>query len=179
MLVEDYDTPPPEDILPPYECTVYKAGYLKVLLEKDKTGLMTNAGESILYFVLRGTFLCAYLRAEDEYPLFKASMYKARCGIALDSCYAPHIIRIRFKSMDRYLIRPMGHIIQTISWMEHFMCAINISSDLDRMKMPHIIQIARPLDHTRRKGNTVTVEINKHSVVIPIYQVTSSPLNQN
>ncbi|KAI8875957.1 hypothetical protein K501DRAFT_149401, partial [Backusella circina FSU 941] len=125
---------------PPYVCTVYKMGFLKVKMETSCLGTaLKNKSWKTMYFELRGTLLKVFLSPDCKYPEFSCSMFKAKCGIAADYYRYKHVIRLRLGSREQYLLRPVDSgLLDVISWLEHFQSATNISPDIDRRKMLHV-----------------------------------------
>ncbi|CAO3648132.1 unnamed protein product [Mucor hiemalis] len=166
------DPPAYFDISPPpnYDCTVYKEGYVRLKQELGMGGFKEskNRSWSTVYFVLRGTLLQIYKQHSDTHPLYHISMLKANCGIALDYLRHSNVLRLRLGTKEQYLIRPQT-VPETISWFEHIQSSANISTDIDKRRMPRVLTLARESElqnHTR----TVTLVIGKTHAIVPILQ---------
>jgi hypothetical protein len=108
-----------------------------------------------------------YKDENSKYPLLHMSMFKANCGIAQDYYKYENVLRLQlYTTKEQYLLRPKL-IQETISWFEHLQSSINISTDIDKRRMPRILTIARESENYKR---TVTIVIGKTQAIVPIFK---------
>lgn len=93
-------------------------------------------------------------------------MLKATCGIALDYLRFSNVLRLRLGTKEQYLVRPHA-VPETISWFEHLQSSANISTDIDKRRMPRVLTLARESEHQHRT-RTVTLVIGKTHAIVPI-----------
>lgn len=130
-----------------------------------------------MYFILRGTLLQIFKSPSSQYPLYHLSMLKANCGIAPDYTKHDNVLRLRLgTTKEQFLIRPCN-LPETISWFEHLQSSINISTDIDKRRMPRILTLSRgnrqrqyPEDQQQPHGQTrtVTLMVGKTQAIVPI-----------
>lgn len=156
-----YDTPPP------YVCTVYKEGYVRIKKELTLGGFVESKNRSwnTVYFKLRGTLIQVFKTQTSQYPLCTMSMLKANCGMAHSYTKYDHVLRLCLGLKEQYLLRPLGGIPDIISWFEHLQSSINISTDIDKRRMPRILTLVRGNNHQRR---TVSLHVGKTQAIVPI-----------
>ncbi|KAL9539091.1 hypothetical protein MBANPS3_010473 [Mucor bainieri] len=165
-----YSTSPP----PSYSCTVYKQGFVRLKKETGIGGLVEiNRSWRTVYFCLRGTILYVYKKENSKYPIDSISMLKGSCGIATDY-KKDNVLRLRLgTTKEQYLISPLGHLPETISWFEHLQSSANISTDIDKRHMPRILTLSRgnnqPQEHVNHT-RTITLTVGKTQAVIPVLQ---------
>lgn len=124
-----------------------------------------------VYFCLRGTILNIYKKETSKYPIDSISMLKGNCGIATDY-KKDNVLRLRLgTTKEQYLIMPLGDLPETVSWFEHLQSSANISTDIDKRRMPRVLTLSRGnnqlqehLNHTR----TITLNVGKTQAVIPV-----------
>ncbi|KAG2213480.1 hypothetical protein INT47_009154 [Mucor saturninus] len=161
------------DDLPSYECTVYKEGYVRIKKELSVGGFMElkNRSWAIVYFKLRGTLLQMYKTKGSEETSERISMLKANCGMAHNYTKHDQVLRLCLESKEQYLIRP-NDLPDTVSWFEHLQSAINISTDIDKRRMPRILTLSRGTNrHQQRR--TVTLIVGKTQAIVPILKCQS------
>ncbi|KAI8052614.1 uncharacterized protein B0P05DRAFT_562169 [Gilbertella persicaria] len=159
-------SPPAYEALPSYSCTVYKQGYVKWKKEIDRDQQIKQSSWSTVFFDLRGTMLRIYRKDSSKYPMCQLSMLKSYCGIAVEYKKS-HVLRLWFSiTKEQYVIRPMDDkLSELVSWFEHLQSSANISSDIDRRKMPRLLTLSRGNRSSRR---TMTLTIGKTQAVLPI-----------
>ncbi|KAI8336819.1 hypothetical protein BC941DRAFT_428174 [Chlamydoabsidia padenii] len=134
--------------LPPYECTVYKMGYMMIKKEMDShTKISSRRSWRKMYIVLWGTTIRAYKTVpmtdlEEKKPVWCYSMQDAQAGQASDYCKRRHVIRLRIHQGPQFLIRTKGEEDQLV-WIEHLQASVNVSLDLDERRMPQFITSSR------------------------------------
>ncbi|CAO3594667.1 unnamed protein product [Absidia cylindrospora] len=134
--------------LPPYECTVYKMGFMMIKNELDGPNKKSRRRSwRKLYMVLWGTTIRAYkniptTEIEEKKPVWCYSMQDAEAGQASDYRKRHHVIRLRIHQGPQLLIRTKGEDDQLV-WIEHLQASINVSLDLDNRKMPQFITSSR------------------------------------
>ncbi|KAI8084965.1 uncharacterized protein BX664DRAFT_338208 [Halteromyces radiatus] len=134
--------------LPPYECTVYKMGYMMIKTELEgPTKKSKKRSWRKLYMVLWGTTIRAYkttplTELEEKKPVWCYSMQDAEAGQASDYRKRRHVIRLRIHQGPQFLIRTKGEDEQ-LGWIEHLQASVNVSLDLDQRKMPQFITSSR------------------------------------
>lgn len=165
---------PSYDMLPSYECTVYKEGYVRMKKELSVGGFIEIKDRSwnIVYFKLRGTLLQLFKTQTSEFAFKDISMLKGNCGMAHNYKKHDQVLRLCLESKEQYLIRP-NDLPDTVSWFEHLQSAINISTDIDKRRMPRILTLSRsshPHNHHRR---TVTLIVGKTQAIVPILKCLS------
>lgn len=95
-------------------------------------------------------------------------MLRAHCGIAKDYKRYANVLRLQLgTTKEQYLLRPTS-ITETISWFEHLESSINISTDIDKRRMPHVFTMARESQNYTR---TVTLKIGKTQAIVPIFKI--------
>ncbi|KAI8642402.1 hypothetical protein BD408DRAFT_416454 [Parasitella parasitica] len=165
-----YSSSPP----PSYSCTVYKQGAVRLKKEIGIGGTVeSNRSWRTVYFCLRGTILHIYKKENSKCPIDYISMLKVNCGIATDY-KKDNVLRLRLgTTKEQYLIMPLGPLPETISWFEHLQSSANISTDIDKRRMPRILTLSRGnsqlqehLNHTR----TITLIVGKTQAVVPVLQ---------
>jgi hypothetical protein len=131
---------------------------------------------SKVYFKLKGTLLQIFKNQSSQYPLYHLSMFKANCGIAPDYTKHDNVLRLRLgTTKEQLLIRPFT-LPETISWFEHLQSSINISTDIDKRRMPRILTLSRG-NHRRgtnqdqeqqQQSRTVTLMVGKTQAIMPV-----------
>ncbi|KAI9361784.1 hypothetical protein BD770DRAFT_382672 [Pilaira anomala] len=172
MIVNNQEELPAYDLPPSYVCTVYKEGYVRLKKELTIGGYIELKDRSwhTLYFKLRGTLLQVFQKRSSRYPLYSMSMFKANCGIAQNYTKHDNVLRLCTSLKDQYLLRPVAGIPDIISWFEHLQSSINISTDIDKRRMPRILTLARGNTTERR---TVSLMVGKTQAIIPILKCCS------
>ncbi|CAO3589390.1 unnamed protein product [Absidia cylindrospora] len=134
--------------LPPYECTIYKMGYMMVKNELDGPDKKSKTRSwRKLYMMLWGTNVRAYktipmTELEEKKPIWCYSMQDAEAGQPSDYCKYRHVIRLRIHQGPQLLIRAKDEGDQ-MEWIEHLQASVNVSLDLDERKMPQFITSSR------------------------------------
>ncbi|KAF7726101.1 hypothetical protein EC973_009076 [Apophysomyces ossiformis] len=130
-----------KEALPPYECTVYKMGYIKVKRERDLPQIESrDRSWKKLYLVLWGTIIRAYKRepTEKTQPVWSYSMQQAETDLATDYVRYDHVLRLKLSDGPQFLLRTYTRE-EHILWIEHLQASANISNDLDSRSMPEFI----------------------------------------
>ncbi|KAI7885381.1 PH domain-like protein [Lichtheimia hyalospora FSU 10163] len=157
--------------LPPYKCTVFKMGPVRVKPEMDAPGVQTRWRHWRKYYIeVWGTMLRVYnsdpnsrasmlgwwLRGSNSkhqkpQPIMTMSLAGAEAKRALDYAKRPHVLRLTLADGPQWLVR-LPSKVEMISWIEHMQAAINISLDLEQRPMPKFIT----LPHRRLAADTLT-----------------------
>lgn len=158
--------------LPCYECTVYKEGYIRIKRELNKGGYIEIKDRSwhTVYFKLRGTLLLLYKTHLTTNAFESISMLKANCGMAHNYTKHDHVLRLSLgTTKEQYLLRPID-LPDTVSWFEHLQSAINISTDIDKRRMPRILTLSRGTNNQQQQQQrrTVTLIVGKTHAILPI-----------
>ncbi|KAI9497158.1 hypothetical protein BDB00DRAFT_805231 [Zychaea mexicana] len=153
------------DELPPYTCTVYKMGYVKI---KQETGSQPPSSSRIrwrkFYIRLWGTALYMYKNKDETKPVYTLSMQRVEAGLAPEFHKKPSVLRLRAATTgDQFLMRLMN-TTDMVSWIEHLQAAANISLDLDTRKMPRFVTMTRPNNQSTTTAN-LTLSMGNRTVV--------------
>ncbi|KAG0166009.1 hypothetical protein DFQ28_007771 [Apophysomyces sp. BC1034] len=160
--------------LPPYQCTVYKMGYVSMKRELDAPGVRSRWRPwRKLYAELWGTVLRIYRTAPNEIDrrllrlpflhrnhqmLMSISLAGAEASRALDYTKRPHSLRLTTAHGLQVLLR-LSTNLEMISWVEHLQAAINISLDLEHRPMPKFITLpGRGLTATLTDSRAIELE---------------------
>ncbi|KAF7730294.1 hypothetical protein EC973_002538 [Apophysomyces ossiformis] len=163
--------------LPPYQCTVYKMGYVFIKREMDAPGIRSRwRSWRKLYAELWGTVLRIYRSAPNDmdrrllskWPFFSfhrgqqtlmsISLAGADASRALDYTKRPHSLRLTTAHGPQLLLR-LPTNMEMISWVEHLQAAINISLDLEFRPMPKFITLpGRGLTATLNNSRAIELE---------------------
>ncbi|KAI9256421.1 hypothetical protein BDA99DRAFT_441781 [Phascolomyces articulosus] len=154
-----------EELLPPYTCTVYKMGYVKV---KQESGFQNISSTRVrwrkFYIRLWGTVLHMFKNKGETTPLYSLSMQRIEAGLAPEFYHKPNVLRLRAPTTgDQFLMRLMN-TTDMVSWIEHLQAAANISLDLDCRKMPRFVTMTRPNNQSTTTAN-LTLSIGNRTVV--------------
>ncbi|KAI9313168.1 hypothetical protein BX666DRAFT_1980349 [Dichotomocladium elegans] len=151
------------EVLPPYECTVYKMGYLLAKCEMEGPGRMSHRRSWRKYYIeVWGTILRIYSsdpnqkgsrlmwQKQKNGPLKEFSLAGAEAKRAIDYNKRPHVLRLSLMDGPQMLLR-LPSKVEMISWIEHLQAAINISLDLEYRQMPRFVT----LYHRRLAADTL------------------------
>ncbi|KAI9322760.1 hypothetical protein BX666DRAFT_2023205 [Dichotomocladium elegans] len=151
---------------PPYTCTVYKMGNVRVKQECTATGSsLKNKSWRKRYVKLWGTLLYFYSSKRDatdpsRHPLRTLSMQCVEAGLAPEYNRKLRVLRLRVPGGEQLLLK-LATPKEMISWVEHLQAAANISVDLDHRKMPRFATMVRP-NNNNPFGRTFNVELGAH-----------------
>ncbi|KAJ8654144.1 hypothetical protein O0I10_010220 [Lichtheimia ornata] len=152
-----------EEHLPPYECTVSRAGQVHVKREReDENTLSKKRSWRNLYVVVWGTSIRAYKKQptnpETERPVWSFSMQHAEAGMATDYRKYPDVVRVRIRHGPQFLIRCSTYM-SAVLWIDAIQASANVCEDLDTRCMPEFSfgrRLRRSRPHRRSPTNTPT-----------------------
>ncbi|CDH58243.1 predicted protein [Lichtheimia corymbifera JMRC:FSU:9682] len=133
--------------LPPYSCTVYKMGYVRI---KQESGAR---GERIKQCPWRSKAECIDNRTP---PILTVSMQRVDAGMATEYKRRPRVLRLWIPNGEQFLLRS-NDIKDMVSWIEHLQAAANISMDLDHRRMPRFVTMIRPNNNS--SGHTFNLDL--------------------
>ncbi|KAI8060513.1 hypothetical protein BC940DRAFT_246399 [Gongronella butleri] len=154
------------EILPAYECTVSRMGFL--FLKKEMESPTKRARHRCwrkLYLVLWGTTIRAYKHIPKDHdvahgkpkkPVWCYSMQHAEAGIASDYRKRHYVIRMRIHQGPQFIIRTKNED-DRLMWLEHIQASVNVSLDLDHRNMPQFVTSARRRRRARLTHDTASV----------------------
>ncbi|KAI7886209.1 PH domain-like protein, partial [Lichtheimia hyalospora FSU 10163] len=130
--------------LPPYSCTVYKMGYVRIKQESGARGeRIKQCAWRKRYLRLWGTVLYVYKTKSESIdnrtpPLLTVSMQRVDAGMATEFKRRPRVLRLWIPNGEQFLLRA-DNSKDMVSWIEHLQAASNISMDLDHRRMPRFV----------------------------------------
>ncbi|KAI8366091.1 uncharacterized protein BYT42DRAFT_472334, partial [Radiomyces spectabilis] len=135
-----------QEKLPPYECTVYKMGFVKLKRELKRPGVLSgHRSWTQVYLKLWGTMIQIYKKApqsDGHKPLWSFSMENMQITVPSDYKKYRHVIRLQVPDGPRFLVRTTNATDQNL-WIEHLQASANVSSDIDSRSMPQFITLSR------------------------------------
>ncbi|RIA97082.1 hypothetical protein C1645_687274 [Glomus cerebriforme] len=131
--------------LPPYSCSVHKAGYVFKKNEFSSRGYKSrDRSWKKQYLYLWGTFLRIYKSEPIDLnrvnPTHEFSMLNVQIGLATDYSKRNNVIRVRVPSGNQFLFQVQDHN-ECVSWIENLQSSTNISPTLDERQMPMFITL--------------------------------------
>jgi len=174
--------------LPPYSCSVHKAGYVFKKNEFSSKGYRSrDRSWKKQYLYLWGTLLRIYKSEPIDInrvtPTHEFSMLNAQTGLATDYSKKNNVIRVRIASTGHQFLFQIQDRDECVSWIEKLQSSANISPTLDEREMPMFIT----LPMRRRRVGGVSSALSSSSSLstnnsinyegIPIINPSSMPIS--
>jgi hypothetical protein len=134
-----------DEELPPYSCSVHKAGYISKKNEFSSKGYRSrDRSWKKMYLYLWGTLLRVYKSEPIDInrvsPTHEYSMLNVQIGLAKDYSKRNNVIRVRVSTGSQFLIQVQDHK-ECVEWIEKLQSSANISTTIDEREMPMFITL--------------------------------------
>ncbi|CAB4391217.1 unnamed protein product [Rhizophagus irregularis] len=165
--------------LPPYSCSVHKAGYVFKKNEFSSKGYRSrDRSWKKQYLYLWGTFLRIYKSEPIDInrvtPTHEFSMLNTQIGLATDYSKKNNVIRVRISSTGHQFLFQIQDHDECVSWIEKLQSSANISPTLDEREMPMFITL--PM-RRRRVGGVIPSSLSSSSSLSPSLSSTNGSIN--
>jgi len=134
-----------DEELPPYYCSVNKAGYVSKKNEFSSKGYRSrDRSWKRMYLYLWGTLIRVYKSEPVDInrvaPIHEYSMLNVQIGLAKDYAKRNNVIRVRISTGSQFLIQLHDHK-ECVEWIEKLQSSVNISTTIDEREMPMFITL--------------------------------------